>query len=181
MTNNQPPSTDASPKSRLARRHFLRNGVATAALGLFPAPNAALTASDNLPPNVPSWMKEQGTPILNPPYGQPSAFEKNVIRRVRAPTPTQTAASSMTPLQDLHGIITPNGLHFERHHAGVPTIDPTQHRLIVHGLVDRPLIFAMDDIVRFPSESHLYFLECSGNEFWIGATAKSTVSTRTAN
>jgi sulfane dehydrogenase subunit SoxC len=93
-------------------------------------------------------MREQGAPILNPPYGQPSPFEKHVIRRMRAPTPTQTAASSMTPLQDLHGIITPNGLHFERYHAGVPAIDPDQHRLIVHGLVDRPLIFTMDDIVR---------------------------------
>ena len=81
----------------------------------------------------------------------------------------------MTPLQDLHGIITPNGLHFERHHAGVPTIDPTQHRLMVHGLVDRPLIFTMNDIVRFPSESHFYFLECSGNGFWTGTTAQSTV------
>ena len=81
----------------------------------------------------------------------------------------------MTPLQDLHGIITPNGLHFERHHAGVPAVDPDQHRLIVHGLVDRPLIFTMDDIVRFPSKSHIYFLECSGNGFWTGATANSTV------
>jgi sulfane dehydrogenase subunit SoxC len=135
----------------------------------------ALAADENIPPHVPSWMKEQGAPILNPPYGQPSPFEKDVIRRVRGPTPTQTAASSMTPLQDLHGIITPNGLHFERHHAGVPAIDPDQHRLIVHGHVDRPLIFTMDDIVRFPSESHIYFLECSGNGFWTGTTTRSTV------
>ncbi len=160
---------------RLARRRLLKSGVAIATSSLLPASEAVLAAEDNLPPRVPSWMKEQGAPILNPPYGQPSPFEKNVIRRMRAPTPTQTAASSMTPLQDLHGIITPNGLHFERYHAGVPAIDPAQHRLIVHGLVDRPLIFTMDDIVRFPSESHIYFLECSGNGFWTGTTAKSTV------
>ena len=100
-------------------------------------------------------------------------------RRVRNdglhPTPTNTAASSMTPWQNLHGIITPNGLHFERHHAGVPAIDPDQHRLVLHGLVKRPLIFTMNDIVRFPSESHVYFLECSGNSFWTGNTPQSTV------
>src|ERR1700721_328310 len=59
--------------------------------------------------------------------------------------------------------------------AGVPAIDPDQHRLILHGLVKRPLIFTMDDIVRFPSESHIYFLECSGNSFWTGNTPQSTV------
>jgi sulfane dehydrogenase subunit SoxC len=162
---------------RIARRQLLAGGVAlagnAAAAGI--AARSARAAGDNLPPNVPAWMKEQGAPYLSPPYGQPSPFEKNVIRRERAPTPTQTAASSMTPLQDLHGIITPNGLHFERHHAGVPAIDPDQHRLIIHGLVERPLIFTMDDIVRFPSESHIYFLECSGNTFWTGTTPQSTV------
>ena len=86
-----------------------------------------------------------------------------------------TAASSCTPLQDLHGIITPNGLHFERHHAGVPAIDPDAHRLLVHGLVERPLTFTMNDLMRFPSVSRLHFLECSGNSFWTGTTAKSTV------
>jgi len=142
---------------------------------MLPASKVAHPADDNLPPHVPSWMKEQGAPILNPAYGQPSRYEKNAIRRIRGATPTQTAASSMTPLQDLHGIITPNGLHFERHHAGVPGIDPDQHRLIIHGFVDRPLIFTMGDIVRFPSESHIYFLECSGNGLWKGNDANSTV------
>jgi sulfane dehydrogenase subunit SoxC len=152
---------------------LLGGAAAVAASGLTPAQAAG--AGDNLPPHVPAWMKEQGAPILSPPYGQPSPFESNVIRRSRGPTPTQTAASSLTPLQDLHGIITPNGLHFERHHAGVPAIDPNEHRLMVHGLVERPLIFTMDDIVRFPSESRLYFLECSGNSFWTGTTPQSTV------
>jgi sulfane dehydrogenase subunit SoxC len=66
-------------------------------------------------------------------------------------------------LQDLDGIITPNGLFYERHHGGVPTIDPAQHRLMLHGLVDKPLIFTMEDIRRFPSQSRIHFLECSGN------------------
>jgi sulfane dehydrogenase subunit SoxC len=164
----------ASRSSGVGRRDFFAAGAVIATEWLS-ASRAYAAAGGNLPPNVPEWMKEQGAPILSPPYGQPSPFEKNVVRRPRVSTPTPTASSTNTPLQDLRGIITPNGLHYERHHAGVPAIDPDQHRLIVHGLVERPLIFTMDDIVRFPSESHIYFLECSGNSFWSGTTVQSTV------
>jgi len=168
-----------SGSSGVGRRDFLAGG-AVIATDWLSAKGASAAPGNNLPPNVPEWMKEQGVPILTPPYGQPSPFEKNVVRRPRVATPTQTAASTNTPLQDLRGIITPNGLHYERHHAGVPAIDPDQHRLIVHGFVERPLIFTMDDIVRFPSESQIYFLECSGNSFWSGTTVQSTVQRLTA-
>ena len=174
MTKKNPPNK-LSKGFGVARRRILKIGAAAATAGLLPAYKGAAADDVNLPPQVPVWMKEQGAPFLSPPYGQPSPFENNVIRRLRAPTPTNTAASSMTPWQNLHGIITPNGLHFERHHAGVPAIDPDQHRLVLHGLVKRPLIFTMNDIVRFPSESHVYFLECSGNSFWTGNTPQSTV------
>ena len=108
------------------------------------------------------WMRTQSAPIS--PYGTPSPFEKTVIRRPRGKPPLfPTSAISDTPLQDLHGIITPSGLHYERHHAGVPAIDPDQHRLLIHGLVDRPLIFTMNELARFPSISRTHFLECSGN------------------
>jgi sulfane dehydrogenase subunit SoxC len=73
----------------------------------------------------------------------------------------------------LKGIITPSSLHFERHHAGVPDIDPSRHRLLIHGLVDRPLILTMDEIKRFPSVSRIHFMECSGNGFRARATAKT--------
>jgi sulfane dehydrogenase subunit SoxC len=72
-------------------------------------------------------------------------------------------------------VITPSGLHFERHHAGVPAIDPDRHRLMIHGLVERPLIFTMDELLRFPSVSRIHFLECSGNTPWGGPLAGATV------
>lgn len=112
-------------------------------------------------------------------YGQRSRFEKGsrVVRQ--AAVPTNEAASSVTPLQDLHGIITPSSLHFERHHGGVPEIDPAEHRLMIHGLVEHPLIFTVDELKRFPSVSRIYFLECSGNGNleWKAATEKDVQKT----
>ncbi|MCR9093722.1 MAG: sulfite dehydrogenase [bacterium] len=70
---------------------------------------------------------------------------------------------SGTPLQDLHGTITPSDLHFERHHAGIPAIDPAHHELLIHGMVERPLKFSTADLLRFPAVSRIAFLECSGN------------------
>lgn len=164
--------------ARLARRRFLRRGVALAggAASFATLPRVAAGQSAGaVPPMVPPWMKQQGAPVLSPPYGVPSPFESGVVRRKRAKTPTLTSASTCTPLGDLRGIITPNGLHFERHHAGVPAIDPDQHRLIVHGLVDRPLIFTMNDLMRFPSVSRLHFLECSGNSLFTRGGPELTV------
>ena len=77
----------------------------------------------------------------------------------RTPSPT----SSRTPLQDLHGTITPSDLHYERHHAGVPVVDPRAYRLTVHGMVERPLTFTLQDLKRFPAATRTCFLECSGN------------------
>ena len=143
--------------AKLPRRQVLgRAGLALA--GAAVAGRAAAEQPDSAPP---PWMTEQGAPVAD--YGSPSPYEKSVIRRIRDPQPLPTTLSTMTPLQDLVGIITPNGLHHARCHAGVPAIDPGQHRLLVHGLVERPLTFGMDDLVRFPSVSKLHFLECSGN------------------
>ncbi len=94
-------------------------------------------------------------------YGERSPFEAS-MRRVRESRWDQ-AAGSQTPLQDLRGSITPSALHFERHHAGIPEIDPAQHRLLIDGLVERPLVFTMAEIERLPAVSRIYFLECSGN------------------
>ncbi|MGE0310763.1 MAG: sulfite dehydrogenase [Lautropia sp.] len=144
------------------RRAVLRAGVTlpSAAIGAGLAARPAQAA--NGPPEVPAWMKEQGTGFLNPPYGQPSPHEAGIVRVLPAGASAFPTATR-TPLEHLHGMITPNGLFFERHHAGVPKIDPAQHRLMIHGLVDRPLLLTMDDLVRFPSVSRIAFIECSGN------------------
>jgi sulfane dehydrogenase subunit SoxC len=126
-------------------------------------------AQQELPLAVPQWSTTPGLPLSEGTYGTPSPFEKNVIRRGRKDYRMPGSGSIMSPLGNLRGAITPNGLVFERTHGGVPEIDPAQHRLVIHGLVRQPLIFTMDDIVRFPSVSRIHFLECSGNtsQGWI--------------
>jgi sulfane dehydrogenase subunit SoxC len=84
------------------------------------------------------------------------------VHPVRTPT-GQVTGISLTPLQDFTGTITPADLHFERHHAGVPAIDPERHTLMVHGLVERPLEFTLADLKRFPQTTRIHFIECSGN------------------
>lgn len=164
------------------RRSLLQGaalGGAAAAAGFAPARALAQEAEieQNLPPNVPEWMTRQGDPILSPAYGEPSRYEDDVVRRPTDLTPTDISSWSFTPLQDLHGIITPNGLVFERHHAGVPQINPEAHRLMVHGLVERPLVFTMENLTRFPSVSRIYFLECSGNSLTEYANPQQSVQT----
>ncbi|GGI33201.1 sulfite dehydrogenase [Bradyrhizobium guangdongense] len=148
--------------ARTTRRRFLQGGAVASGVVLGAGVSAA-AETDNLPPHVPDWMKTPGDPMGSQPYGAPSPFEKGVIKNISKNLKQYISASGRTPLQELDGIITPNGLFYERHHGGVPTIDPVQHRLMLHGLVERPLIFTMDDLRRFPSESRIHFLECSGN------------------
>jgi sulfane dehydrogenase subunit SoxC len=144
------------------RRSFLATaaagGVAMAAAGKVAAQAKAA------PPAVPAWTRSLGAPVGALPYGVPSKFEAGVQRRMSPGlTPQPQSSVSFTPLQNLFGIITPSGLHFERHHSGIPEIDPAQHRLMIHGLVKRPLVFTMDDLMRFPSVSRIHFIECGAN------------------
>ncbi len=132
------------------RRHFLAGSAALIAHGsasfVFGAGPAE--ASEGLDP-----MRTPGSPAR--PYGDRSPVEASVR--------SGGGSHSLTPLEQLHGIVTPSSLHFERHHNGVPAIDPSRHRLLIHGLVDRPLIFTVDELRRFPSVSRLAFIECAGN------------------
>lgn len=144
------------------RRRFLKGILAMA--GAAATSGAASNVSTNLPPQVPIWTRSLGRGVVSKPYGSPSVYEKDVVRRT-VPWLTAEAISSisMSPLQNLKGIITPNGLVFERYHGGVPEINPDEHRLMIHGLVDRPLIFTMDELQRFPSVSEIKFIECPAN------------------
>jgi sulfane dehydrogenase subunit SoxC len=142
------------------RRNFLRRGVAASALA---AGGSAVAQATNTP-LVPAWTRSLGAPVVTTGYGLPSKHEANVQRR-QSPglTPQPQASISFTPLQNLFGIITPSGVHFERHHSGLPEVDPAQHRLMIHGLVKRPLMLTMDDVMRFPSVSRIHFIECGAN------------------
>ena len=164
-----------------SRRKFLAgtvagglvSAVAGGALGQDkPKPPALKSNPKNLPPNVPSWSKVLGDGVAANPYGKPSKFEKHVVRRdVEWLTASRESSVNFTPLHELDGIITPNGLCFERHHGGAAEINPLDHRLLIHGLVDKPLMFTMDDLKRFPRINRIHFLECAANSGmeWRGA------------
>ena len=91
----------------------------------------------------------------------------------------RSGLASRTPLQDLHGTITPSDLHFERHHAGIPAVDPATYQLLVHGMVERPTVFTLADLKLFPATSRICFLECSGN-YPTGAGRKRSPRTSAA-
>lgn len=151
MTNND--ESPAAGNGLLDRRFFLRAGVASGA--------ALMTASASALERE-AWMKAPGAGMSE--SGAPSSHESHLVRApIGSSSGTTGTGASRTPLQFLDGIITPSRLHFERHHAGIPDIDPAAHRLIIHGLVDRPLSFSLDALARYPTVSRIQFLECSGN------------------
>ncbi|PSM18814.1 MULTISPECIES: sulfite dehydrogenase [Nitratireductor] len=154
-----------------SRRGFLKGGLAAGA-ALATATTAARAADDPAITEIQDWNRYAGPGVDAEPYGVPSPYEAHVVRR-NVPWLTADPISSVnfTPLHELDGIITPNGLCFERHHAGIAEIDPAQHRLMINGMVDTPLVFTMADLMRFPRENHVYFLECAANSGmeWRGA------------
>lgn len=158
-------SAEQVQAAKRARRGFMQQALAAAGGALATAGSAALAkASSNMPPDAAAWTRALGAPVGASGYGMPSKYEANVQRR-QSPGLTRTPLSSVsfTPLQSLFGIITPAGLHFERHHSGAPEIDPEQHRLMIHGLVKRPLLLTMNDLMRLPSVSRIHFIECGAN------------------
>jgi sulfane dehydrogenase subunit SoxC len=162
------------------RRAFLRKSAAMAG-SAFAAGTVGASVAGAAPLPVQPSNKSMGKPIPAAEYGMPSKFEKHVMRRRTDVFVNRQNWSdwSMTPLQHQPGIITPNGLIYERHHAGTPDIDPNQHKLVIHGMVKQPLMFSMDDLVRYPSVSRFYFMECSGNGLtdWLKPASKTVQQT----
>ena len=155
--------------ARKARRRFMGKALAMGAgvsAGVAASAASGEGASEGDPAilKLPAHSTGLGQAVATTGYGSPSNWEKNIQRR---PSPGLTqvpqASVSFCPLQSLFGIITPSGLHFERHHQGWWDIDPAQHRLMLNGLVREPRVFTMDDLMRLPSVSRIHFIECGAN------------------
>ena len=149
----------------LHRRALLGRGLLLAgAVGAAPL-GSRLGAAAERPLDTPltdaPWSLVPGAPIE--PYQRPSRFEHHVVRTVQNPTGQPGGAVARTPHHLLNGTITPNGLHFVVVYGGVPDIDPDQHRLVIHGLVQRPLVFTLETLSRYPMVTRVTFLECGGN------------------
>jgi sulfane dehydrogenase subunit SoxC len=158
-----PPLVMEGPASE-DRRRFLRNS-ATIAGATLAGTVAGVTAATAERLAIAPSNTEPGRIIEPKTYGMPSKYEKHVTRNRSDVLVNRQNWSdwSMTPLQHQFGIVTPNGLFYERHHAGIPDIDPDKHSLVIHGMVKQPLKFSMNDLMRYPSVSKFHFLECSGN------------------
>ena len=149
----------------LDRRLFLKSGITFSIATLAAATGSKVIAAEENKPVIdtasPAWMHEPGTPFSY--YGMPSGYENEVVRYPAANQAVPGNGVSWTPLHKLEGTITPNGLHFERHHNGVPKINPAQHKLLIHGLVKNPSFFTMENLLRYPMQSRICFVECGGN------------------
>jgi sulfane dehydrogenase subunit SoxC len=144
-----------------SRRQFLQYTALGGAFTGFSLPVLAAQTAPDYREILPESMTRAGADFSN--YGQPSPYEKKVIRWISANNDVPGNGVSWSPLHELQGTITPNGLHFERHHNGVPDIDPAQHELLIDGLVERPLKFTVDALKRYPQQSRISFIECGGN------------------
>ncbi len=148
----------------LDRRLFLKTGLAFSAITTATSLSRVFadeTTTKPVDPADPPWMHKPGAPFSN--YGVPTKHESDVVRFPSANRVVAGNGVSWTPLHLLEGTITPNGLHFERHHNGVPQIDPEYHRLLIHGLVNNPSFFTVNDLLRYPMQSRICFIECGGN------------------
>ena len=166
------------------RRDFLRKSFVAASAALTAGGVVARTDPPDHPGpvgdaailNLPRQSTSLGNPVAHAAYGLPSQHEANLQRR-ESPGLTKRRESGVafTPLQGLFGIITPSGLHFERHHAGWHDIDPASHRLMVNGLVATPKVYTIGELMRLPSVSRMHFIECGANTAmeWASPTVPS--------
>lgn len=152
------------------RRRFLKKGAALAGLAVGGAPLAsAQTPSQAAAPAPAPHADAHGTDIKGlVAYGERSRFVTSArIPHGERPSPDAFGLlfHVATPLQDQLGVITPSSLHYVATTKGafVPDIDPKEHRLLIHGMVDRPLTLSLEDLKRLPFVSRLHYIECMGN------------------
>lgn len=159
-----------------SRRAMLAKTAAAAAAGL-----AGVGVARADPLAVPDSNRALGRPLPPEEYGMPSKYESHVKRRRTDVLVNKQNYSdwSFTPLHQQMGTVTPNGLIYERHHNGVPDIDPDRHRFVIHGMVRQPLVFTMSDLMKYPSVSRFHFMECSGNGLtdWLKPAARTVQQT----
>jgi len=157
MTEKADPKYGDGKPGKISRRRLLAGAAAAASIALIRTVSGQTIPAAVAAPAGPGLLADTVRKPGPPPgiMGKRSPFEHLVK------TPSDT--SSRTPLQDLYGMITPSDLHFERHHSGVPVIDPAKYELLIHGMVDRPMVFTLADLKRFPAVSRICFIECSGN------------------
>jgi sulfane dehydrogenase subunit SoxC len=145
-----------------SRRQFLAGAAAMGAGTV--AAHAAAAAGDPLITEKLIWAQATGDGVDAVPYGMPIKYESDVVRRnVEWLTADTISSINFTPIHALDGTITPQGCAFERHHSGAIDLTKQDYRLMINGLVDTPLVFTYDDLMRFPRESHVYFCECAAN------------------
>jgi sulfane dehydrogenase subunit SoxC len=154
------------------RRALLRGALFSA--GIAAAGVGVAQADDSVGADAPDWMKTPGRPFSA--YGTPSKWQDKVQRIFTIAPGRAGTGVSRTPLHLLEGTITPGGLHFERHHNGVPDIDPGRHELFIHGMVKRPLAFSLEALMRYPMESRIHFVECAGNSGAFGAAQPQQIT-----
>jgi len=158
--NESNPSENVADNGLLHRRALLTKGAVVAGIaGASLGPGATGAAAEPL--SEPPWGLQAGEDT--PAYQTPSKFAANVVRTLANPKFEPRSSLSRTPHHLLEGTRTPNGLHFTINHCGIPQIDPKLHRLLIHGLVKRPLIFSVDALLRYPMTSRAAFVECGGN------------------
>jgi sulfane dehydrogenase subunit SoxC len=168
------------------RRQFLKSGAALAGLAAGAAAvrsagaqKIAIASSQSLHERLAQAAKDtyEGTPgpapgqHFDPVYGVRSRYETSgrvggigAFHHGPDGKFSRPFLGAMTPLQDVIGIITPAALHYYDSHGYMPPdIDPKQHRLLVHGMVERPMIFTMDDLKRLPAVTRTHFIECNAN------------------
>ena len=160
--------TDTTNTEHLSRRNFFKKtaqysvGAIAAASILSPI---KIKADDHAIMEEKVWGTTLGDPVTKNLYGIPSAYEHNNTRRNMKllSSGNWQAAIAMCPIHEQEGIITPNGLFFSRSHGGTAHIDPNEHRLMIHGLVEKPIVLTMDELKRYPSVTRIHFIECPAN------------------